>query len=210
MLRLTLEQMVLRLVVILPALTVHEFAHAYSAYLLGDPTARMQGRMSLNPLVHIDPIGTIIVPIFVGFGWAKPVPVNPMNFRDPARGSMITSAWGPLSNLCLAVVIGVLVRLLVLIAPGVAVGANVVVSLLLWMTAVNIMLAIFNLIPLGPLDGHHIVEALLPYDKLVKYRQFNRYGMIILLGVIFLLPRVLETVIFLPAITATHLLTGIG
>ncbi len=206
----SIEEIVLRLLIILPALTWHEFAHAYSADLMGDPTPRSHGRVTLNPLAHIDPIGTIIVPIFLRFGWAKPVPINPNNFRDPARGSLITSAAGPAANLSQAVVVGVGLRLMVALLPVSLLQESMAVEFLFWLTAVNVMLAIFNLIPLGPLDGHHIVEALLPYEALVKYRSFNRYGMFILLAVIFLMPGVIGMVVFVPSITVARLLTGIG
>jgi len=205
----SIEGIAFNLIVILPALTFHEFAHAFAADRLGDPTPRMMGRLSLNPLAHIDPIGTIIVPIFFRFGWAKPVPINPMNFSDPMRGSMITGAAGPAANLLQAFVMGMAARAMLLAhAHGdIAVG---VFQLLFAMTAVNIMLAIFNLIPLGPLDGHHILEALLPYEKLMAYRRFNQYGFVILLVIIFAAPGLLQTVVFGPAIRAASYLVGQG
>ncbi|MCK4282975.1 MAG: site-2 protease family protein [Candidatus Brocadiae bacterium] len=198
----------MRLVIILPALTIHEFAHAYSADKMGDPTARLMGRMTLNPLAHIDPIGTILVPIFFRFGWAKPVPVNPMNFRNPRRGSLITSAAGPAANVMLALVIGIGLRITIALAPtGWALGNQTVSVLFMW-TYVNLILAIFNLIPLGPLDGHHIVEALLPYHQLQRYRSFNRYGMFILFGVMFLARPLFDAIVFAPAYAIATLLSG--
>jgi len=204
----SLEDIVLRLLIILPALTVHEFAHAYAADRMGDPTARMHGRLTLNPLAHIDPIGTILVPIFLRFGWAKPVPINPYNFRDPGWGAVITSVAGPLANLAEAVVVGLTLRVL-LLAPALWTGMEVFLQFLFGLTAVNVMLAIFNLIPLGPLDGHHILEYYLPYRYKAKYREINRYGMIIVLIFVFLLPGVLGYVVVGPAIGAARLLTGI-
>jgi Zn-dependent protease len=206
----TLGEIVQRLMIILPALTVHEFAHAYAAEKMGDPTPRMLGRLTLNPLAHIDPIGTIIAPIFLRFGWAKPVPVNPRNFRDGRRGSIIVSAAGPGSNLAQAVLVGFVLRLLIAVTPDSAMaGAAPVFAFMFWLTAVNIMLAIFNLIPLGPLDGHHIVEALLPYEQLVAYQRFNRYGFFIVIAAIWLAPGLLDALIFSPALTGARLLAGI-
>jgi Zn-dependent protease len=211
----SLEEIVMRLIVILPALTFHEFAHAYSADKLGDPTPRSMGRLTLNPIAHIDPIGTIILPIFVHFGWAKPVPINPLNFRSPERGSLITSAAGPAANLIQAVAVGLALRLaLAVIPPGWLLshrqGAEVAATLLFALTSVNVMLAIFNLIPLGPLDGHHILEALLPYPHLQAYRQFNQYGFIVLIAIMFLLPGLLHVVVFMPADVAASVLTGLA
>ena len=204
----SVQQMVWRLAVILPALTFHEFAHAYAAERMGDPTARMMGRMTLNPLPHIDPFGTIIAPILFHFGWAKPVPINPRNFRDPARGSIVCSAAGPGSNLLLAVVVGLVVRTMAAFAPaGTLAPGSVFRTYFFSFVAINVMLAIFNLIPLGPLDGHHIVEALLPYPQLVKYRQFNQYGFFIVLALVILTP-LGDILIFAPAMAAAGLLTG--
>jgi len=166
--------------------------------------------MTLNPLAHIDPFGTIIAPILFRFGWAKPVPINPRNFRDPARGSLLCSAAGPGSNLLFALVAGLVARLVMLLTPASSVESVVVFVVYLFnLTAINVMLAIFNLIPLGPLDGHHIVEALLPYPQLVKYRQFNRYGFFIVLGLLFLTPGLADVIIFAPAVGLAGLLTGL-
>ena len=208
----SIEEIILRLVVILPALTFHEFAHAYAANRLGDPTARLRGRLTLNPLAHIDPIGTILVPIFIRFGWAKPVPINPANFRDPGRGSVIVSLAGPGANIVQALFLALVFRAAVLVLPSPVTGrvGPLVLELLVWMTAVNLMLAFFNLIPLGPLDGHWVLDHYLPYEQKMKYRQFNQYGMFILLGVLFLFPEVLQAVVFTPALFITRLLIGGG
>jgi len=206
---LTLEEAVWRLLLILPALTFHEFAHAYAAERMGDPTPRMLGRLTLNPLAHIDPIGTILVPIYVRFGWAKPVPINPRNFRDHARGSLVCSIAGPGSNLLLALSTGLIARGLAAFLPPEAIAwDSVFVRFAFSFVAVNVMLAIFNMIPLGPLDGHHVLEALLPYPLLMKYRQFNQYGFFIVMAFLFLTPQLADLVIFRPAVWAASFLTG--
>lgn len=211
-----IEDMVIRgvywLAVVLPCLTVHEFAHAYSAMKLGDPTAERQGRVTLNPIPHIDPIGTILMPIFIHIGWAKPVPVNPHNFRNPRRDDIIVSAAGPGSNIALALAVGLALRVVRIVAPGVM--PMIAFEFFVSLTMLSLALAFFNLIPLGPLDGHHIAENLLPYPYAQQYRRFNQYGMLVLLGLIFLpdmlgLPNPLGVFIFSPAMFLAHLIIGL-
>lgn len=216
----------LRLIAILPALTFHEFAHAYTAYKCGDPTPYQHGRVTLNPLAHLDPIGTLMI-MFGPIGWAKPVPINPANFRHPSRDIVWTSAVGPLANLVQGVLWCIVIRVLLLVTRydvrdalvqrmnfQQSTGAiGLVLGLLGLMALINFCLCIFNLIPLGPLDGHHILEYKLPYDKAIRYRAFNqRYGFMILLGVILVsswgrLP-ILSFVIVSPALFFGKLLTG--
>ncbi len=170
---------------LMPALTLHEFAHAYAAVRAGDPTPKMAGRVTLNPLAHLDPIGTLAI-LFLPIGWARPVPVNPMNFRRPRRDDIVVSAVGPLSNIAQAVFWGVVLRVLVAVAPEAAFGTAG--TFLFIMVMLNLILAGFNLVPLGPLDGHHIMQNLLPYPHSERYRMFNRqYGMIALFGALILL-----------------------
>jgi Zn-dependent protease len=210
-----LQGALFRLIVVLPALTFHEFAHAYSAYKLGDPTPHYDGRVSLNPLAHIDPIGTILVPLFAPFGWAKPVRINPLNFRNPARDIVITSVMGPASNIVQAVVWAVLFRAFTALGPlAGAQGASAVRPLLYYMVLINLVLAFFNLIPLGPLDGHEVLAYFLPYPHSVTYRQLNQYGFPILLALIFVpdilgLPSPLDYVVFGPAQMLARLLAGV-
>ncbi|NIM71017.1 MAG: site-2 protease family protein, partial [Xanthomonadales bacterium] len=192
-----------RFLALLPALVGHEFAHAWSADRLGDPTPRMQGRLTLNPLAHLDPMGTLMI-LFAPIGWARPVQVNPLNFRDPARGMMLSTACGPASNLAQGVVVGLALRGLLAYLPGHAVPGNLLVGYLAILVMINFVLAIFNLIPLGPLDGHHIMEYYLPYPAKENYRRFNRqYGMLALFGLIlvsfFLDLPLLDLVILRPA-----------
>ena len=212
----------LRFLALLPALTLHEFAHAYSATRCGDPTAAAYGRVTLNPLAHLDPIGTLMI-LFGPIGWAKPVPINPANFRRPTRDIIITSAVGPLSNLAQGVVCCLLIRGVMLAGgreaglivsrvrdPGVL---GVVLGVLAFMVLINFCLCIFNLIPLGPLDGHHIMEYALPYQQAVRYRAFNhQYGFAVLIGLILLSNftniGIFTYVMYLPAILLGSLLSG--
>jgi len=194
---------VMNLVPLLLSLTVHEFAHAWSAYRLGDDTARRLGRLSLNPLVHADLIGTILLPFLMAlipggilFGWAKPVPVDPSRFRRGIRmstGMMLTAAAGPLANVVLAVVLTMTLALLARFAPGVLDGDSGLRVLLVGGTigggsfegliALNVVLAIFNLIPVPPLDGSRIVHGLLPYRMRPAWDGLTRFTPLLLVGV---------------------------
>ena len=167
---------------IVVAITCHEFAHARVALAFGDTTALEEGRVSLNPLVHLDPIGTLGI-IFAGFGWGRPVPVNRSFLRHP-RADLLVSAAGPLTNLLLAV-LGALVIQVPLVSRalemfGIASGAH-----LLGFTFVrlNVGLALFNLLPIFPLDGSHVLENLLPLERALRFQQFNQaYGSWILIA----------------------------
>jgi len=198
----------LSMVALVICITVHEFAHAYSAYRAGDDTPRAQGRLSLNPLDHLDPMGTIMMVVTsitgFGIGWGKPVIVNPANFRHPRWDNLRVSLWGPLSNLLTAAVTGTLLRFLM---PR-ALSSNVA-EFLVMVTLIGIGLAIFNLIPIGPLDGSHILSALLPYEMARSYDYFMaRHGILIFLGFIFLGGSLLHQIIGPPAWFFWHLFTG--
>jgi Zn-dependent protease len=187
----SLSEMVVRIPALLFALTFHEWGHARVALALGDDTAQREGRVSLNPLVHLDPIGTLAI-LFGPFGWAKPVPVNPNNFRHP-RGDFLVSAAGPGMNVLLALISALLFRLLpfaVFQDPG-ATG-RFFIQFLPMMVWLNLSLALFNLIPLRPLDGSHALANLLPVEKAYRFNQFNNaYGMSILFALI-MLPMVIQ------------------
>lgn len=166
------------------AIAIHEFSHAVAADRLGDPTARAAGRLTLNPLAHIDLIGTIVLPLSLmlisggsfAFGWGKPTPFDPYNLQKPRRDAGIISIAGPISNLLLACIVALIIHFL----------PYAVSVFLVPFVIINISLAIFNLIPIGPLDGQKIVFALLPHDLAYEYQMImNRYGTLILIFLIF-------------------------
>ncbi|MDP6379942.1 MAG: site-2 protease family protein [Phycisphaerae bacterium] len=184
--------LVIRAPVVILALTLHEFMHGYVAWRCGDPTARNMGRLTLNPLHHLDPIGTIC--LFLGpIGWAKPVIVNPLNFRRPSRDDMLVSFAGPGINFAIAIGLCLVMRLLVAMDywPAEESLGFILCQFLSVGAILNFALGLFNLIPLGPLDGHHILRELLPPRARDKYLAFNRYGMFIILALI-MLPRLVR------------------
>jgi Zn-dependent protease len=158
------------------AITIHEFAHAYAADKLGDPTPRLQGRVTLNPAKHLDPFGSLFI-LLVGFGWGRPVQFDPFNLENVRRDSAIISFAGPLSNLLLAAVIGLGSWLLGLGQPL----PDLVASVLYLVIYTNVGLAVFNMIPVHPLDGFKIVEGLLPEDQAREWRGLERYGFFFLI-----------------------------
>ena len=166
--------------VLLISLTIHEAAHAWTADKLGDSTARMLGRVSLNPLVHIDWIGTVLLPLIAAFsglpliGWAKPVPVNTRNLQHPRRDFMLVAAAGPISNLLQAVAAAMVLRAIYTGEPGPSVS---VLTDVVW---INLLLAFFNLIPVPPLDGGNVVLGLLPPRLAIAYDGLRNYGILIL------------------------------
>lgn len=179
------------LIILLFSVVIHEVAHGAMANYLGDPTAKHSGRLTLNPLKHLDPIGSVILPIFLAimatisgsgiiFGWAKPVPINPFNFRDQKYGQAKSALAGPLANLAIAVVFGALVRFL----PSFFLSLNLL-SLFSYIVYINVLLAVFNLLPIPPLDGSHILFTFLP-KSLENLKLFlGRYGLFITLFLIF-------------------------
>jgi Zn-dependent protease len=170
---------------ILLALTFHEYAHAYVADRYGDDTARQSGRLSLNPLHHLDPLGTIMI-FLVHFGWAKPVPVNPYKLRDPKRDMLWISAAGPLSNMLLALVSGISLRFLFTLdmLPARHSIAGSIVYMVFMSLQINLALAIFNILPIAPLDGSKILYGLLPAGYARAILALERYGPFLLIGLI--------------------------
>lgn len=198
-------------------ITIHEFAHAYSAYRAGDDTPRRAGRISLNPLDHLDPMGTVMMVVTAiagfGIGWGKPVGINPYNFRHPRWDNLRVSLWGPMSNILTAVVTGTALRILFhKIYAGGMVPSPVlenVVMFLITLTLISIGLAVFNLIPISPLDGSHILSALLPLEMARHYdRVMAQYGMFIFLGLILAGGQLLPAILGPPRHFLWNLVTG--
>ncbi len=169
--------------VLIVSLAIHEFAHAYASDKLGDPTAKSLGRLTLNPLAHLDPVGTLLM-LVAGFGWGKPVPFNPMYLKNPKRDAAIISFAGPFANFVIALVFILLTKLLV---SNLASGNIVlfIAALFKFAAYYNIILGVFNLIPLHPLDGFKVVNGLLPGYLSVQWVQMAPYGIFVLLFLVF-------------------------
>ena len=195
----TVSQLIIMAPPLLLALTLHEYAHGYVAYRLGDPTARDAGRLTLNPLSHLDPIGTIAF-FFIKFGWAKPVPVNPYYFKNPRKDMLWVALAGPVTNLLLAVASALLLKAMIgtaSVIPYTPMLGAILVPLYNMLVAsvwINLVLCIFNFLPIPPLDGGRILTGLLPEDLARTYASFERYGFIVILLLAF--SGVLGTVIF--------------
>ena len=180
LLRLPMEVLIILLPILIFSLCFHEFSHAYIAYRLGDHTAARNGRLTLNPLAHLDPIGSLMI-LFVGFGWAKPVPINPVNFSNP-RVDMIKVAFaGPASNLILAFLGGMIIRFINI--TGIMLG-GVSVQIIYFFMYINIALAVFNMLPVAPLDGSQIFGNLISKNNPDLAWKLQIYGPKILFGLI--------------------------
>lgn len=204
------------IVALIMSIVLHEMAHGYAANWLGDPTARLQGRLSPNPLVHIDPLGSVIIPalLFITnagflFGWAKPVPYNPYNLSDQKYGEAKVAAAGPAINLILALIFGLLIRL------AEPLGLNdAFLGLAAYLVFINILLAFFNLLPFPPLDGSKILPAILPLRAALAYRDFirtiERYGFIVLFFGIIIIMHLVWPYLALAVLTVAGWFTGLS
>ncbi|OAG28343.1 site-2 protease family protein [Thermodesulfatator autotrophicus] len=199
---------------LLAAVTVHEYAHGWVAYKLGDPTAKMAGRLTLNPIRHLDFFGTLAFIITQAIGWARPVPVDPRNLRDPRRDMMLVALAGPSANFLLAIAFAIMLRFFDLIIwPLSWLGKDIAVFFgkpIFLMLAIgiqlNIGLGVFNLLPVPPLDGSKILMGLLPRELAYKYSRLEPYGFIVLLLLIF--TGVIQKILLPVVWTLSHLLRG--
>lgn len=168
---------VIFMVGLLLSIAIHEFAHCFVTDRLGDPTPRIKGRLTLNPLAHLDPLGTLAI-VLTGFGWGRPAPYDPYNLKEPVRDAALIAAAGPASNLLIATLLSVVIKL--------GLGGDFVALFSLQLIFINVALALFNLIPIYPLDGSKILRALLPPQASLEYEEvMERYGTVILIMLIF-------------------------
>lgn len=185
-----IQKIAISIIPILFAITVHEVAHGWVAHKLGDPTARMLGRLTLNPIKHIDPVGTILVPgilLLLGgfiFGWAKPVPITWQNLKNPRRDTALVAVAGPLSNLLMAIFWSIMFRVAIGLHPQPVNFAFALLTMSQIGVIINIVLMVLNLIPCPPLDGSRVVSSFLPPKVAYQYERIEPYGFFILLGLL--------------------------
>jgi Zn-dependent protease len=194
-------QFVAFVVAIVLGITVHEFMHAYTAHRLGDDTGRLLGRMSLNPMAHLDPFGSLLL-VLAGFGYGKPVPFNESRLRSTFGVTLVALA-GPLANFALAAVFAIPLRL-----GSADVFGDIYTTILFYIVRMNCVLGIFNLIPIPPLDGANVVYGLLPPRQQYSWRVYQQYGPFLLLALLLLAPRIFNVIVFVPALAVTRLLIG--
>lgn len=208
-------EQIITIIALITSIILHEMAHGYAANALGDPTARLQGRLSGNPLVHIDPLGSVIIPAIlyitsagILFGWAKPVPYNPYNFTNQKWGEALVAVAGPATNVLLAIIFSIIVRF-----AGVLELPQTFIEISWYIVYINILLAMFNMLPVPPLDGSKILMALLPFHLQQQYRKFavwvENYGLFAMFAFIFLFLTFFSDTFFTFVTALVELATGI-
>jgi len=197
-----MEIIIFQIIVLIFSVIIHEISHGFVAEYLGDNTARLAGRLTLNPIKHLDPFGSVILPFILSlipggivFGWAKPVPYNPFNLKNPAKGGALIAAAGPLSNILLAFIFGIIYRFAVS-NQTFFLNLNVLAELSAMVVLVNSMLAIFNLVPIPPLDGSKVLFMFLSKSQHKLQEFFERYGLIVLLAFIFFGLSVINPIVY--------------
>ncbi len=211
-----ITQIIIQLPILLIALTVHEFSHGYVAYMLGDDTAKRAGRLTLNPISHIDPFGLIML-FIARIGWAKPVPINPYNFRNYKKDTALTAAAGPAANFILAILLSIIFNLIKKMNPDIMYHASSLtqfwLSMLLYAILINLALGLFNLIPIPPMDGSKILGGFLSDEAYYRYTARERQGaqlLMIILAISFVFRlNIIGTIIMPPLNFFLKLLTGI-
>lgn len=203
---------ILIITILIFSVIIHEVSHGLAAYKLGDPTAKYAGRLTLNPLSHLDPIGSVFLPVFLAiagapiFGWAKPVPYNPHNLQNQKYGPAIVGAAGPLSNIVLAIIAAVVLRLFLVFNIG---EGTMLISALAIFLYVNVLLTVFNLIPIPPLDGSKLLFAFLPISEYTK-ANLEQYGFVFLLALIFVFRGLLSFLLFYGLSLFSRVFVGVG
>jgi Zn-dependent protease len=192
----TIQQIILLTPPFLLALTFHELAHGYVAWRLGDPTARNAGRLTMNPLKHLDPLGVIAF-VIMKIGWAKPVPIDPRYFKDPQKGMLLVALPGPGANVLLAIASAILVQVLIRLPIIRMFILQPLAGMLVASVWINIMLAVFNCLPIPPLDGSKVLMGILPLEAARTYARLEPFGFIILLALFYtgIIPRIIGPII---------------
>jgi Zn-dependent protease len=211
-----LSQILIQLPILLISLTIHEFSHGYAAYKLGDDTAKRAGRLTLNPISHIDPLGLIML-FIARIGWAKPVPINPYNFQNYKRDTAITAAAGPAANFSLAIILALVFNFIKKVNPDIMYNASgfsqIMLSMLLYAVLINLALGLFNLIPVPPMDGSKILGGFLSDDAYAKFTAQEKKGaqilMIVLVSSYIFKLNIIGAIIMPPLNFFLKLLTGI-
>jgi len=203
-------EFILKLIILVYSVILHEISHGFVADKLGDPTARISKRLSLDPRVHIDPLMTIIMPLFlilsgspVVFGAAKPVPIDPFNFREPKKDTALTAVAGPITNILIAFFFSLILRVLETFFSS---DHSLIFNLVLYGLQINVFLAVFNLLPIPPMDGFKFVGGLLPDEYAKQWYQLENYGMIFLVIILFMFSSLINKIVLPISTTIIHVL----